>query len=118
MPKNVEVNAIFKNSKNIADYINVILYFEKDLLAIINSDWISPYKEHRFSVLGSDGSLIFDDVKDWPEKLIYNPSLINDNKKITYKPKLAINTKKHEPLKQEIETFLQCVENKETPFTN
>ena len=29
IPKDVEVNAIFKNSKKIADYINVILYFEK-----------------------------------------------------------------------------------------
>ena len=118
LPKKVDVNAIFKCSKKIADYVNVILYFEKDIIAIINSDWISPYKEHRFSVLGSNGSLIFDDVKDWPEKLIYNPSLINNDKKITYKPEIPIHTKKHEALKQEIEAFLQCVENKETPFTN
>ena len=118
LPKKVEVNAIFKSSKKIADYINVILYFEKGIIAIINSDWISPYKEHRFSVLGSNGSLIFDDVKDWPEKLIYNPSLINDNNKITYKPEVAIRIKKYEPLKQEIEAFLKCVENKKTPFTN
>ena len=118
LPKKVEVNAIFKYSKKIADYINVILYFEKNIIAIINSDWISPYKEHRFSVLGSNGSLIFDDVKDWPKKLIYNPSLINKNKKITYKPEIAINVKKHEPLKQEVEAFLQCVENEETPLTN
>ena len=69
-------------------------------------------------MLGSDGSLIFDDVKDWPEKLIYNPSLINNDKKITYKPEIPIHIKKHEPLKQEIEALLQCVENKETPFTN
>ena len=118
MPKKVEVNGIFNNSKINADYINVILYFENDLTAVINSDWISPYKEHRFSVLGSKGSLIFDDTKDWPEKLIYNPSLINDNKKITYKPEIAIHIKKHEPLKQEIKAFLQSVENKETPLTN
>ena len=118
LPRKVEVNAIFKYSKKIADYTNVILYFDENIVAIINSDWISPYKEHRFSVLGSNGSLIFDDVKDWPEKLMYNPSLINDNKKITYKPEIAIYIKKHEPLKQEIEAFLQCVENKETPLTN
>ena len=118
LPKKVKVNAIFKYSKKLADYINVILYFEKNIIAIINSDWISPYKEHRFSVLGSNGSLIFDDVKDWPEKLIYNPSIINKNKKITYKPQIAINVKKHEPLKQEIEAFLQCVENKQTPLTD
>ena len=38
IPKKVEVNAIFNNSKKIADYINVILYFENDLTAVLNSD--------------------------------------------------------------------------------
>ena len=118
IPKKVEINAIFKYSNKIADYVNVILYFEEDIIAIINSDWVSPYKEHRFSVLGSDGSLIFDDVKDWPKKLIYNPSLIDDDKKITYKPEVAINVKRHEPLKSEIEAFFECVENQEPPVTN
>ena len=118
LPKKVDVNAIFENSKEIADYINVILYFEEEILAIINSDWISPYKEHRFSVLGSNGSLIFDDVNDWPKKLIYNPSLINDDKKISYKPEITINVEKHEPLKREIEAFLKCVSNKEVPVTD
>ena len=118
IPEKVEINAIFKYSNKIADYINVILHFEKNVIAIINSDWVSPYKEHRFSVLGSDGSLIFDDVQDWPKKLIYNPSLINNNNKITYKPEIAIDVKKYEPLKQEIEAFLNCVENKVAPITS
>ncbi len=118
IPKNVEVNAIFKNSKKIADYINVILYFEKGLLAIINSDWISPYKEHRFSVLGSKGSLIFDDTKDWPNKLIINPSYINKEKKIIYKSERAIPIVNEEPLKKEVETFLKCTEKSYKPITN
>ena len=118
LPKKVEINAIFKFSKEIADYINVILFFDKNIIAIINSDWISPYKEHRFSVFGTDGSLIFDDIKDWPEKLVYNPSLINNDKKIIYQPEIAIPVKKHEPLKQEIEAFLKYAANKEIPITN
>ena len=118
LPKKVDINAIFRYSDDIADYINVILYFEKDIIAIINSDWISPYKEHRFSVFGSEGSLVFDDVKDWPEKLIYNPSLINDKKEINYQQELVIPVQKHEPLKQEIEDFLKCVEHKIKPFTD
>ena len=118
MPKKVEVNAIFKNSKTIADYINVLLYFEHDLIAVINSDWISPYKEHRFSVLGSKGSLIFDDTKDWPNKLIFNPSYVNKEKKIIYKPEKAKAILNEEPLKKEIETFLQCIENTRKPITD
>ena len=118
IPKKVEVNAIFKNSENIADYINVLLYFENDLIAVINSDWISPYKEHRFSVLGSKGSLIFDDTKDWPNKLIINPSYFNKENKINYKPEKAVNIFNEEPLKKEIERFLQCIENNYKPTTD
>ena len=118
MPKKVEVNAIFNNSKKIADHINVLLYFKNDLTAIINSDWISPYKEHRFSVLGSKGSLIFDDTKDWANKLIRNPSYLNKEKKIIYKPEKAIEVSNEEPLKKEIETFLQCVTKKHKPITD
>ncbi len=118
LPTNVEINAIFKSSNNLADYINAILYFDKDIVAIINSDWVSPYKEHRFSVLGTKGSLIFDDVKNWSEKLVYNPSLIDDDKKIDYQPEIPIPLKSHEPLKQEIEAFLKCSYRSETPLTD
>mgnify|MGYP001355121589 CR=1 FL=1 len=61
---------------------------------------------------------IFDDVKDWSKKLTYNPSIINDDKRISYKPEMAMYVEKHEPLKQEIEAFLQCVSNKEIPITD
>ena len=107
-----------KHKLMIQNIFFLFLFFEKDVIAILNSDWMSPYKEHRFSVFGSNGSLIFDDVKDWPEKLIFNPSSINLDKKITYKPLIAIHVKKHEPLKQEIEAFFNCVANKETPTTD
>ena len=58
MPFKVEVNAVFQNSKLIADYVNIFFILSMNLIAIINSDWISPYKEHLFSVYGSKGSLI------------------------------------------------------------
>ena len=46
----------------------------------------------------------------------YNPSLINDDKKITYEPEIVILLKNMNLLK-EIETFLKCVSNKEDPIT-
>ncbi len=118
LPLKVDVNAVFKNSKTIADYINVILYFEKKLIAILNIDWISPYKEHRFSVYGSKGSLIFDDVKEWKNKLIFNPSYLNKKNEVVYKSNIPIEVQEEEPLKKEIETFLKCVEYNYKPITN
>ena len=118
IPRKVEVNAIFKNSMTLPDYTNVILYFEKDLVAIMTSDWVSPYKEHRFSVLGSKGSLVFDDTRNWSDKLIINSSYLNKEKKIIYKPERTIAISNEEPLKKEIETFLKCVEKSYKPITD
>ena len=117
-PLKVDVNAVFKNSKTVADYINVILYFEKDVIAILNMDWISPYKEHRFSVFGTKGSLIFDDTREWKTKLIFNPSYLNKKNEVVYKPDISIAVQEEEPLKKEIESFLKCVEYNDTPITN
>ena len=117
-PVKVDVNAVFKNSKTVADYINIILYFEKDLIAILNSDWISPYKEHRFSVFGTKGSLIFDDTREWKTKLIFNPSYLNKKNEVVYKPNISIAVQEEEPLKKEIESFLKCIEYNDKPITN
>ena len=117
-PLKVDVNAVFKNSKTVADYINIILYFEKGLIAILNMDWISPYKEHRFSVFGTKGSLIFDDTREWKTKLIFNPSYLNKKNEVVYKPNISIAVQEEEPLKKEIESFLKCVEYNDTPITN
>ena len=118
LPVKIDVNAVFKNSKTIPDYMNIILYFEKNLLAILNVDWISPYKEHRFSVFGSKGSLIFDDTREWKTKLIFNPSYLNKKNEVVYKPNVSILIQEEEPLKKEIESFLNCIQYGETPVTD
>ena len=45
-----------------------------------------PYKEHKFSVIGTKGSLIFDDTKNWSEKLLYNPSFVTSKNSIITAP--------------------------------
>ena len=118
LPKKVSVNAIFSNSKNFVDTINVILYFQRNLVAILNSDWISPYKEHRFSVYGSKGSLIFDDTLEWGKKLTKNPSTLDKKNVIKYASNRAIKIKKEEPLKKELLSFINCIKNSKRPYTD
>ena len=118
MPINVRVNAIFKNSKTFPDIINIILKFKNNIHAIINADWISPYKEHRFSALGSEGGLIFDDNKNWNEKLTLNPSKIKKDLSISYKKSKFIKLIEKEPLKSELESLIDCIENNKEPLTN
>lgn len=118
LPKKVSVNAIFKTATCKADSVNVILYFDKDLMAILNTDWISPYKEHRFSVFGTKGSFIFDDTLSWNNKLIHNPSYMDKENIIHYSPNCNIEILNEEPLKKEILTFINCVKNGEKPYTD
>jgi UDP-2-acetamido-3-amino-2,3-dideoxy-glucuronate N-acetyltransferase len=118
LPINVSVNALFKNSTHIPDSINAILKFKHNLTAMINVDWMSPYKEHRFSVLGSKGSLIFDDTKDWKEKLCINHSLINDNLNVIKGDSKFIDLKAEQPLKKELVNFLDCINKNIQPLTN
>ena len=117
-PKDIQVNTIFKNSKLYPDIINAILTFDNNVYAYLNADWISPYKEHRFSVLGSKGSLIFDDNQDWGKKLCFNPSVIDRKHNIIYGDNKFINLTKEEPLKKELESFISCIKNDKLPITN
>ena len=118
LPNKVSVNAVFSNSKYYADTINVILYFKNNLVAILNCDWISPYKEHRFSVYGSKGSLIFNDTCEWNKKLINNPSTLNKKDGINYISNRAIKIKKVEPLKKEIISLINCIKYSKKPYTD
>lgn len=118
LPSEIQANKISKFNKNNPDTVNVILKFSKNIYANLNADWLSPYKEHRFSILGEKGSLIFDDTLSWDKKLYHNPSFINKNMVIELKEKKFIKIKKEEPLKKELESFFECIKNNIEPITN
>ena len=88
------------------------------MTALINSDWMCPYKEHKFSVIGTKGSLIFDDTKTWSEKLLYNPSFVTSNNNIEYLPVEQIKIHKNNPLKSELKEFIDSVYSRKNPLTD
>lgn len=71
---------------------------------------LNPYKEHRFTVLGETGALVFDDTKNWDEKLILSrpegPSVHQ-----------AIALEMDEPLGREMRHFVTCLESRAEPLT-
>ena len=93
LPIDVNVQSIHHHNNIGPDAVSIKLSFSKGLTALINSDWMCPYKEHKFSIIGTKGSLIFDDTKTWSEKLLYNPSFVTSKniikiyqlKKLKYK---------------------------------
>ena len=77
-----------------------------------------PYKEHRFSVIGTKGSLIFDDTRDWSNKLTFNPSIINEDNTINFYPLEKIKVNENEPLKNELQEFINSIQTRQNPLTD
>ncbi len=104
------------------DIYNCFFNFPNNIKAHIKVNWLNPYKEQKFIVVGSKGLFLFDDIAKWDEKLkLYNKPNFNDYKNISAKQSdnfSYIKVDYKEPLKNECEYFLKCSENKIDPLTN
>ena len=118
LPIDVNVQSIHHHDNVGPDAVSIKLSFSKGLTALINSDWMSPYKEHKFSIIGTKGSLIFDDTKTWSEKLLYNPSIVTSKNSIINAPIEKIEIQENEPLKSELNEFINCVNSRKSPLTD
>jgi predicted dehydrogenase len=110
---------------NIEDVVYTKMEFESDVTAHVHVSWLDPVKVRQVTVVGSEGMLVFDDV-DPSEKLRifdkrFTPpvcgdtyanfqSAYHDGK--TYVPQPLSN---EEPLKLEIEDFINAIATGELP---
>jgi len=117
-PLEINGHSIHHSSNIGPDAVSVKLSFKTGTTALINCDWMCPYKEHKFSVIGSKGSLIFDDSQKWSKKLYYNPSTINPDNSINMAPIKYIILQENEPLKNELEEFISCIQSRKNPLTD
>ncbi len=118
LPVDIDVQSIHHHNNIGPDAVSVKLSFSKGITALINSDWMSPYKEHKFSIIGSKGSLIFNDTKNWSEKLLYNPSFVTTKNTVKTLPIEKIKIQKNEPLKSELKEFIDCINSRKSPITD
>ena len=118
LPIDINVQSIHHNNNIGPDAVSVKLSFKNGVTAFINSDWMCPYKEHKFSIIGTKGSLIFDDTKTWSEKLLYNPSIVTTKNSIINAPIEKIEIQENEPLKTELKEFIDCVCSRKNPLTD
>ena len=91
------------------DMLSTLFAFEGGRSATMTTSWMSPYKEHRFVVTGSKGSIMFDDTRPWAEKLtLYRDTITEDgdNFAIARSRPLHLPLEESEPLKQEMQAFI------------
>ena len=107
--------------KTIADVTVTHLKFDNGKAAHIFVSWLHPSKEHRLIVVGSNGMAVFDDTRDWTEKLCVFPHKIEWRDGVPSPKKaesVAIDIEAAEPLALECLHFLECMASGKSPRTD
>ena len=105
----------------IVDHVSAMFAFSDERTAAMNISWISPYKEHRLTVIGSSESIVFDDLRPWAEKLTLFRDDIQpqgDGFAISRSEPVFLRVAGSEPLKQEVATFIDCCDTGKVPPTD
>ena len=104
-------------ASGIVDTTISYLYFPNGVQAHIFVSWLHPYKEQRLVVVGSKKMAVFDGSKQ-DELCLYahnahtiNPSNLNVGKSVIY-------LENKEPLREECQHFLKCIDEQRQPLTD
>jgi predicted dehydrogenase len=108
------------------DTVFTTLYYPNNKLAHIHNSWIDPLKVRRCVIVGERKMIVYDDVSNEFKIMVYDKGIdyipkegeqaydIKLRAGDTFIPKISTE----EPLKREINHFVDCVLNNKNPITN
>ena len=106
-------------SSEIADVTNTYFLFPSGVSAHIFVSWLHPFKEQRLVIIGSEKMAVFDDTAE--SKLVVYPHRVEWKKRIPTAVKAdkeIIPIETFEPLRAELEHFLECIKTRKRPITD
>ena len=121
MPDKVICHGVSHITKGVVDILSTGLGFPDGLSANMQTSWISPYKEHRLTVTGETGSLVFDDTKPWQEKLtLYQDQITQADSLFVIEraSPLPLPVPESEPLLDEMSAFISLCDEGVIPPTD
>jgi len=98
--------------KNIYDTIITNLEYPSKIKAHIFNSWINPFKEHKIVIIGTKGSLCFEDSLDDKPLLFFQNKLIKKNLDLSInndQNKEKVSYKFTPPLENELKYFLKIL---------
>ncbi len=107
--------------KKIADVTTTHLDFPSGLKSHIFVSWLHPFKEQKLVVVGDRKMAVFDDTKQWKDKLLLYPHQIHweGNMPIPAKADAEyVDIQQAEPLRMECKHFLRAIATGEKPVTD
>lgn len=111
-PKEVAALSATIVNPDIPDQYSVQLRFSDAVTAQVNVSWLSPFKEHKLTVLGTKGSLVFEDTAaDRARKLVIYRDYVDTSAafpRFVKQEGEPVSYPADEPLEAEMRTFLAC----------
>lgn len=99
-------------TRDVADSTLTFLRFANSAIAQIHVSWLSPFKEQKLTVVGTEAMAVFDDTKPWPEKLLLFRDYLGSNaeREATplHPPAQPVLVAEAEPLAVECAHFLEA----------
>lgn len=111
---------------NVEDVVFLNIRYKNRLMVNIQISWLDPYKERKFTIVGSKKMVAFDDMESTEKIKIYDkgvnrePGYESYGDSLTlrfgdiYIPKIDMS----EPLKLECQHFIDCIKFKKEPRSN
>ncbi|KPU63873.1 oxidoreductase [Thermococcus sp. EP1] len=93
-----------KNPLELEDYAIIMLNFE-NATGVVETNWLTPHKVRTLSVVGTEGIAELNYITQ--KLILYNHEWVKEAK-VQFK----------EPLRNELEHFVECVKKKEKPLVN
>lgn len=122
LPETVQCTGEHYLTRGVADTTLTQMTFPGGLKSHVYVSWMNPFKEQKLTVVGSAGMVVFDDTKQWNEKLVlFKDYLTWENGQTPVAKKSvgqAVVVPEAEPLRAECQHFLQCCDSGELPRTD
>lgn len=105
----------------IVDIYTSHIRFANGMMADISASWFNPDKVQKLTVIGSSAIAIFSDTLDWDQKLVVHKFTVEwtgAKPRIVRGDTTAPAVPKGEPLRMEMEHFVDCITNRTPPRTD
>jgi UDP-2-acetamido-3-amino-2,3-dideoxy-glucuronate N-acetyltransferase len=119
--KTIQSHGQYLFNDDIADRVDVTIEFESGIHAEVCVSWVHPFKEQKLVIGGTKGMLVFDDTLPLEQKLKFYKHNYSRNGKTIVTEKIEpelISLDPVEPLKAECQHFVDCIQNRQQPYTN
>ena len=115
----------FLQSK-VEDVVFVDLRFPGGKMAHVHVSWLDPHKLRKFTVVGSQKMVVFDDMEASEKIRIYDKGVDRAGEVVSYGDALTVRSGDillpkiplQEPLTLECRHFVECVRDRRTPLTD